>query len=68
MRVDAFDAPASRSGDRRRGRGCDARDGFYAKPTLVVPKSLQSSMCRNESFGPATRVARPAAVRVRTAY
>ncbi|WP_155637545.1 hypothetical protein [Burkholderia cepacia] len=49
-------------------RSCDARDGFYAKPTLVVPKSLQSSMCRNESFGPATRVERPAAVRVRTAY
>ncbi|ERJ40134.1 hypothetical protein L810_5162 [Burkholderia sp. AU4i] len=68
MRVDAFDALASRSGDRRRGRGCDARDGFCVKPTLVVPKSLQSSMCRNESFGPATRVERPAAVRVRTAY
>ncbi|RQT45715.1 hypothetical protein DF046_31030 [Burkholderia cepacia] len=58
--------PAGRATGR--GRGCDARDGFYVKPTVVVPKSLQPSVCRNESFGPATRVARPAAARVRTAY
>jgi len=63
VRLDTFDALAGRSGDRP-----GARDGFYVKPTLVVPKSLQSSVCRNESFGPATRVARPAVARVRTAY
>lgn len=50
--LDAFALAKAEGDDIVAGGGAYARDGFYVKPTLVVPKSLQSSVYRNEIFGP----------------
>jgi phenylacetaldehyde dehydrogenase len=50
--LDAF-AQAQAEGDEVvTGGSAFAHDGFYIRPTIIVPKSLASAACRNEVFGP----------------
>jgi phenylacetaldehyde dehydrogenase len=50
--LDAFDLARADGDTIVTGGGAYARDGFYVKPTIVLPKSLQSGVYRNEIFGP----------------
>ncbi|CAB3772690.1 aldehyde dehydrogenase [Burkholderia sp. MSh2] len=50
--LDAFTQARAEGDEIVTGGTAYARDGFYVKPTLIVPKSLQSSVYRKEVFGP----------------
>ncbi|KWH51558.1 NAD-dependent phenylacetaldehyde dehydrogenase [Burkholderia semiarida] len=50
--LDAFDLARSEGDTIVTGGGAYARDGFYVKPTIVLPRSLESASYRNEIFGP----------------
>ena len=50
--VDAFDLARSEGDTIVTGGGAYARDGFYVKPTIVLPRSLESASYRKEIFGP----------------
>jgi len=50
--VDAFDLARAEGDTIVTGGGAYARDGFYVKPTIVLPRSLESASYRKEIFGP----------------
>ncbi|MFL6671086.1 MAG: NAD-dependent phenylacetaldehyde dehydrogenase [Burkholderia ambifaria] len=50
--ADAFDLARAEGDTIVTGGGAYARDGFYVKPTIVLPRSLESASYRKEIFGP----------------
>lgn len=50
--LDAFERARTEGDTIVTGGGAYARDGFYVKPTIVLPRSLESASYRREIFGP----------------
>lgn len=50
--LDAFALARSEGDQIVAGGGSFDGDGFYVKPTIIVPNTLESSSYRKEIFGP----------------